>query len=397
MNADVLDLLRAADPAANMPETTTDERERLRRAIVATPLDSRRRPSRRHARPRLVLVAGIAGGLILMGGGGVYAATVLLPALPKGPQPDANAKHWRDEFNAWTHKIPLPPGAHWRGIGIPANTGSYVGAGAQDALYQAMGWWSFEWIAATKAGDAPRAAVAEGWVTRLWALVLVDNSGDQSIPGTDIDSKAYGDATIAEAKAGHFGRLRRSARQEIPGMIKVEPYPTPTHFLGFISSGYGVSDDMNEYEITTDQARAEYKAVLSVVGVPPGVDLDARRKILGGSGVDRNHYYLGDGFTQAFDDFWTAWWRAWVTAAKAGDRERIAAAAAATARLQKLLPHTLSHSGRNITWTLEPEPRRDLERLAARARRGDMRGIEEWAAFQDAYARIMREIAGYDE
>lgn len=389
MSADVLDLLRATDPAASMPETAPDDRERLRRTIVATPLASRRRLPRRHGRPRGVLVASIAGGLILISGGGVYAATVLLPPLPKGPQPSINAQQWRDEFNAWKHKIPLPTGAHWRGIHIPANTGSNVGAGAQDALYQAMGWWSFEWIAATKAGDAPRAAVAEGWVTRLWALVLVDDSGDQSIPGTDSDSKAFGNATIAEAKAGHFDQLRRSARQWIPGMIEVEPYPTPTHFLGFISSGWR-TDDMNEYEITADQARAEYGAVLRAVGVPPGVDLDARREILG------NHT-LGDGFEQAFDDVWTAWWREWVAAAKAGDRERTAAAATATARLAELLPHTLSHSGRNITWTLEASPRRDLERLAARARNGDMRGIEEWVAFQDAHARIMRAIAGYED
>ena len=393
MSADVLDLLRAADPAANMPETTTDEREQLRRAMVATPLDPRRRLPRRHGRPRVILVASIAGGLILMGGGGVYAATVLLEPLPKGPQPPINVGQWRNEFNAWKHKIPLPPGAHWRGIRIPANTGSYRGAGAQDAVYQAMGWWIFEWIAANKAGDAPRATVAEGWVTRLWALVLVNTSGDQSIPGTDIDSKAYGDAAFAEAKAGHFGMLRRWARQEIPGLIKVEPYPTPTHFLGWMGEGDGATAD-----ITLDQARAEYRAVLRVVGVPPGVDLDARRKLLGGSGVFRDHYCLGDGFMQAFDDVWTAWWREWVAAAKAGDRERIAAAAAATARLQGLVPRTLSsQSGREETWSLEPEPQRDLERLAARARKGDMRGIEEWGAFQDAYARIMREIAGYED
>ena len=137
--------------------------------------------------------------------------------------------------------------------------------------------------------------------------------------------------------------------------------------------------------------------MLRTVGVPPGVNLDERRGVLGGSGVGRNHYYLGDGFRQAVDDVWTAWWREWIVAAKTGGRERIAAAAAATARLQGRVPRTLSQSGREETWSLEPEPQRDLERLAARARRGDLRGIEQWVAFQDAYARIMRAVAGYED
>ncbi len=395
MSHDLFDILRAADPSANMPETTTDDRERLRRAIVATPLDSRRRLPRRHARPRRLLVAGIAGGLILMSGGGVYAATVLLEPLPKG-HAMRSAQQVRHEYWSWTHKLILPPGASWGGMspdpGVVDTRRVSVpkAAGAFEAVLEAWGNWALEWIAATKAGDSPRAAVAEGWVTRLWALVPITTGSDQSVPGTDPASSAYWNGAIAEAKAGSFDKVRRLARQLVPGLIKVEPYPTPTHFLGFTSSGYGSSDDMNEYEITADQARAEYGAVERAVGVPPGVNLNAPREVLG------NHT-LGDGFTQAFDDVWTAWWREWVAAAKAGDQERIAAAEAATARLQELLPHTLSHSGRNITWALAASPRRDLEQLAARARKGDMRGIEQWVAFQDAYARIMREIAGYDE
>ena len=72
MATDVLERLRAADPAAAMPEPDADERERLRRAIVATPLDPHeaRRWPRLRGRTLVVLVA----GAVLLGGGAVYAS-----------------------------------------------------------------------------------------------------------------------------------------------------------------------------------------------------------------------------------------------------------------------------------------------------------------------------------
>ena len=401
MSADAFDVLRAADPAASMPASTPEELERLRRAILATPLDARLRPARRRAPHRRVLVAAIAGGLLLMGGGGVYAATVLLQPLPKGHAMESERQirqaYWRE-----AHKLMLPAGARWSGPwpdpGVSASRKAWTpkAAGALDAVFEAWGNWALEWIAASKAGDGPRAAIAEGWVTRLWALVPITTGSDQAVPGMDSDSAAYWNAAIAQAKAGDFGTMRRLARQFVPGLIKVEPYPTPTHFLGFTGSGYGSGDSMKDYAITTDQAQAEYRAVMSTVGVPPGADLDVSRKInAGGSGVLAAHYDVGDGFTQAFDDLWTAWWREWVAAAKAGDEQRIAAAETATVRLQELLPYRPTHNGRTITFALEASPRRDLRRLPAEARRGDMRGIEQWVAFQDTYARIMREMGGY--
>ena len=85
MSIDVLDRLRAADPAAGMREPDEDDRERLRRAIVATPLPPKPAPWWRRLRGRS-LVALVAGAVLLGGGtvyAGVYVADVLI-----GPQPD---------------------------------------------------------------------------------------------------------------------------------------------------------------------------------------------------------------------------------------------------------------------------------------------------------------------
>jgi hypothetical protein len=70
MATDVLERLRAVDPAATMPEPDADERERLRRAIVATPLEPR--AARRWPRLRGRTLA------VLLGSGTTYAARVLL-------------------------------------------------------------------------------------------------------------------------------------------------------------------------------------------------------------------------------------------------------------------------------------------------------------------------------
>ncbi|HUK77960.1 MAG TPA: hypothetical protein VL117_10220 [Thermoleophilia bacterium] len=82
MSADVLARLRAADPAIGMPPEGVDDRERLRRAIVAAPLDSLARSQRRPVRPRWALVAGLALAIILLTAAAVWARTVLLAPSP---------------------------------------------------------------------------------------------------------------------------------------------------------------------------------------------------------------------------------------------------------------------------------------------------------------------------
>ena len=82
MATDVLERLRAADPAAAMPEPDADERERLRHAIVATPLD--RRVARRWPRLRGRTLAVLVAGAVLLGGGAVYAGGYVSNAPSEG-------------------------------------------------------------------------------------------------------------------------------------------------------------------------------------------------------------------------------------------------------------------------------------------------------------------------
>jgi SnoaL-like domain len=78
MSTDVLDRLRAVDPAARMPEPDEDDRERLRRTIVATPL-GRPVPWWRRLRGRTLAV--LVAGAVLLGGGTVYASGYAADAL----------------------------------------------------------------------------------------------------------------------------------------------------------------------------------------------------------------------------------------------------------------------------------------------------------------------------
>ena len=82
MATDALERLRAADPAAGMPEPDADERERLRRVIVATPLDPR--AARRRPRLRGRTLAVLVAGAVLLGGGAVYAGGYVANAPSQG-------------------------------------------------------------------------------------------------------------------------------------------------------------------------------------------------------------------------------------------------------------------------------------------------------------------------
>jgi hypothetical protein len=239
MSVDVLDILSAADPAAGMPDAAPDDRERLRRAIIATPLDPRRRPGRRHSRRRLTLIA-VSGAIVLIGGtaayGGLRDREPALKPVPQPPPIDAPSsvfqakgfmdwKQYRAEYTAWTHKIALPPGAEWRG-GDPGTKGSsrYVGAGAIDAVWEGMGHWAKEWIAATKGGAHERAARAEAWVRGLRALLRTGN--DETRSAMDQQNANLLDSAIAEAAKGHFEKLRDMV---VPYTI---PWTTPARVGG---------------------------------------------------------------------------------------------------------------------------------------------------------------------
>jgi len=221
--------LRQANPRKD-PEFESDVRASaaLEKRIMATdPASSasRRRLRRRIPRRRLTLIA-VTGAIILLGATAAYGGLRFpelanlkpVPTPPPTDSPDYYAKNFRtwqqmhDQYDAWTHKIELPPGATWRGCDPqgrePDASGmTYAfaaGEGALEAVWEGMGHWTIEWSAATKAGDAERAARAEAWVVHLRALLLTGHG-----EGVTLDQYTSNllDSAIAKAKEGHFEKL----------------------------------------------------------------------------------------------------------------------------------------------------------------------------------------------
>ncbi len=420
MSTDPFARLRRADPAAGMPQESDDDRERLRRAIVATPLDpgaaARRR---RRLRPAVVVLAGAA--ILLLGAGAVYAKTVLLDPIAKGPNPPISVAQSRRDYERWTHQIPLPAGAHWRAYRSTYHTGTTVAAGHEDVVLEAMGDWTKEWLTATAEGDAARAAAARGWVDRLRATIpTITNEdtakafhskyGTESMSGFDVDEARYWDSAIAAAKEGRFSRLVSLTVGYTfwPG-TQVPRDPGQAHEVAWRVTVDGKEPGPTNAvpPVSLAQARAEGLAVLRAVGAPAGSDI-ARRLFDGvPPGIDpsifppgalsesRSQHDLGDEFQEVFDKLWVAWWDEWVAAARAGDRQRITAAEAATLRLEQLLPATLSQNGHVLTLSLEPRPgQRDLAEIAAQGRAGDLRDMKAWLDFQRRYWTIRLDWAG---
>ena len=222
--------LRRANPRKD-PEFEGEVRASaaLEKRIMATdpaPCASRRRLWRRTSRRRLTLIA-VSGAIVLLGGTAAYGGLRFpglanlkpVPTPPPTAAPDFQAKgflNWQqyhDEYNAWTYKIELPPGATWRGCDPqgrePDPDGTtysfYVGAGALDAVWEGMGHWTIEWSAATKVGDDERAARAEAWVMHLRAFLRTGN--DETRSAVDPQVSHLLDSAIAKAKEGHFEKL----------------------------------------------------------------------------------------------------------------------------------------------------------------------------------------------
>jgi len=91
-----------------------------------------------------------------------------------------SAEQRRADYETWTHEIPLPPGAHRRAFRNPHDASASEGPGHLDVVFEAMGHWTREWIAATEAGDVPSAAAAETWVDRLRATIPTVTDGDRA-------------------------------------------------------------------------------------------------------------------------------------------------------------------------------------------------------------------------
>jgi hypothetical protein len=192
MSADVLRLMREADPATTMPSDDPDRCEDLRRSIVssadASDVDPDRLAPRSHTRRRVAILLVAAAVVVTSACATVVATQLLQPSpahfgqTPAAPAPDAlmTLRQVRAQFGVWKGKLSLPPGAAWDRIVVPKRMrhDTWSGnSGVMLAFDQAIGKWCEEWIAAAKVNDRARAAAAAGALTRLSAIMPVRTEG----------------------------------------------------------------------------------------------------------------------------------------------------------------------------------------------------------------------------
>ena len=411
--------LRRADPAAAMPRDDEHDRERLRRAIVATPLDPKAATRRRRLLRRPAALIFVGAAVLLLGAGAVYARTLLLAPINPVPNQVVSSAQLRAEYNDWARQITLPSGVRWRGY---HSTGiGPKGGGHFAAALESIGDWSVAWLRAAADGDAAGVTRARTWAQRLSATIPTITPADErkafhSAGGTEGGEVGYGglDQAIAAARHGHFVLLvDRAAWDANWGFSGVKHEyvrdPGEAHAVTWTWTLDGVTPSdtpvglQHSPAVSRARARAEGDAVIDKVGQPAGLDLASRLFDGVPPGVDPTpfppgalaedgQHDLGDDFEETFSNLWVAWWTEWIAAAAAGDRQGVTAAAAATARLESLLPATLTFDGHTMLIDLAATPtRRDLHDIAAQARAGDLSAMKSWLAFQHAYWSVRLE------
>ena len=416
-STDAFRRLRRADPVAAMPHDDEHDRERLLHAIVATALDPKAAARRRRLRRPAALIF-VGATVLLLGGGAVYANTYLLAPI-KGQSPAVGVAQQRAAYGYWTARIPLPAGQHWRGFRNPMNAKDSAADVHLEVVDEALGHWSLEWLRATTDGDAGRAAAGETWVERLRAIIptITPTGGAtaEGLIGYDATWVRFWDAAMAAARHGSFGRLARmtigptswsAGEPRDPGQAHEVAWDWTLDGATPSSTAVGLQHPPEASRVRT---LAEGEAVIAEVGEPAGVDLasglfdgvppgfDPTLFPPGALTEDYRHY-LGDGFEEAFAKLWVAWWAEWVAAAKAGDQQGVAAAVAATARLESLVPATLTSGGHTMVLSLDATPARpDLHDIATQARAGDLSAMEAWLTFQHKYWAIRLDWAGDDQ
>ena len=193
---DVLELVRAHDPARTLPRAPHAEREALRLRVLATPVRSTRT---RRVRPLAVAFAALVAALALATAGwGVYESVF------------HTADDVRSDFPAEAAKIPLPPGAHWQEPNLDEQ-GLYTGPAAKmEALWQATCIWFEEWDAAFRSGDKPRMTAAAAGFERVRALMPIHPEGaSEDVGGYDDSSLAFYDRILREQRRGEPSNTER--------------------------------------------------------------------------------------------------------------------------------------------------------------------------------------------
>jgi hypothetical protein len=193
---DALDTLRRHDPAAVLPPAEADARERLRRAIVATPVQ--REPRRLlRSRWRVALVAAVVALVVAAGGWGLRSSVL------------ETAQTVRDDFDDVTATIPLPPGAAWSDPNLDADDWYGEQMGLFIAQHQATCAWFEYW----NEGDAAQRAEATRGFERVRATMFPrrdDAFEDEA--GYSGSMLRFYDSLLADMRRGEPTEIRRYLR-----------------------------------------------------------------------------------------------------------------------------------------------------------------------------------------
>lgn len=184
-----IELLRAQDPARNLPALSAHARDRLRDQIVATSV------RKRGARRRLVVALAVGAAALL------FAAT----GWAIHERFFQTASDVRSDFAAVTANIELPPGAVWKTPNLDER-GLYAGTRAAEVLayLQATCAWLSYWDDAHNAGSTARmgSAVA-GFVLVRAAMPFHPDGASEDVGGFDKGTLALYDRVIAQQRSNN--------------------------------------------------------------------------------------------------------------------------------------------------------------------------------------------------
>ena len=141
--------------------------------------------------------------------------------------------------------------------------------------------------------------------------------------------------------------------------------------------------------IPASQARAQYSAVFTKLGLPQSATW---RDWPPSDDLRMN----GEGFMSAVDYAWKVWWREWVAAAKAGDRERIAAAVSASNQLHSSSRNATVNPDAEEWVALDANTLRDFERLEPPQGTATCRASRTGSTTRRGRRERTREAAGLD-
>lgn len=196
MTDQLLEVLRAADPARRMPPVSSATREAIREGILAAGTDGRQRSllAASHGsntrRPRMMAAAAILVVLIPLGGWAYVSHFSGRQAVV-------------DEFRAAQQQMPLPAGAAGAMPDLPADASFGSKSGFIAAWSRSTRAWLEEWLAAHKAGDHAREQAAITAVERQVDLMPLHKDGDpEETGGFDQGSIDYMKALIVKMKRG---------------------------------------------------------------------------------------------------------------------------------------------------------------------------------------------------